>query len=411
MKKKYDVLLLCQFFYPEYISSAMLPYETALAFANDGLKVGVLCGYPKEYTSFSNVNEKENIEGIEIKRLKYIQTGRKNMFGRLINYFSFTFIVLLNLLELRKSKSIIVYSNPPILPLIALIASKIYKIKLLFVSYDQYPEIAIRTNTIKMNSIISRIMRVINHFLYPNLDQVIALSEDMKDFIIANRKIKEDKIVVIPNWANNVSNLDSVKPNDSDLASIFSKHEFFVSYLGNMGIAQDFSTILDTIALFKESNEVGFFFAGHGSKLDELKRFIEVNNYKNVYFKGFLHDNDYYYALARSNVFLVTLNDNLLGLASPSKIYHYMMAGKPIISIMNPASDVAKEICSENFGFNISISDKVDLLNKINLLKDNNKTYRLMCENSKNSFISKYNKEILTNRYLSTLKEVLYNEI
>lgn len=47
---KDDVLMLCQFFYPEHISSATLPFDTACALARAGLKVGALCGYPKEYT-------------------------------------------------------------------------------------------------------------------------------------------------------------------------------------------------------------------------------------------------------------------------------------------------------------------------------------------------------------------------
>ena len=31
MKKKKDILFACQFFYPEYISSAQLPFDTAKA--------------------------------------------------------------------------------------------------------------------------------------------------------------------------------------------------------------------------------------------------------------------------------------------------------------------------------------------------------------------------------------------
>ena len=49
MKKKRDILFLCQFFYPEYISSAQLPYDTVLALRDAGFSVGALCGYPREY--------------------------------------------------------------------------------------------------------------------------------------------------------------------------------------------------------------------------------------------------------------------------------------------------------------------------------------------------------------------------
>lgn len=65
MKK--DILIMCQFFYPSYVSSAMLPYQTALELVSEGFSVDVLTGYPKEYNSKDQVvPKKEKIAGIEI---------------------------------------------------------------------------------------------------------------------------------------------------------------------------------------------------------------------------------------------------------------------------------------------------------------------------------------------------------
>jgi hypothetical protein len=49
--EKKDILFLCQFFYPEYNSSATLPFDTAKYLANNGFTVDALCGYPKEYNA------------------------------------------------------------------------------------------------------------------------------------------------------------------------------------------------------------------------------------------------------------------------------------------------------------------------------------------------------------------------
>ena len=112
MKKKRDILFLCQFFYPEYISSAQLPYDTVLALRDAGFSVGALCGYPREYAEGGKVPMKEDADGIHIHRLKYIQTGRAGFLGRIVNYFSFTFHVLLHLPEIGKYRAVVVYSNP-----------------------------------------------------------------------------------------------------------------------------------------------------------------------------------------------------------------------------------------------------------------------------------------------------------
>ena len=176
MKKTRDILFLCQFFYPEYISSAQLPYDTVRALRKDGFTVDVLCGYPHEYLDGEDIPVKEEIDGVRIHRLKYIQTGRAGFLGRIINYFSFTFMVLLNLLKTAKYRAVVVYSNPPILPWIASWAKILFGCKLMFVSYDLYPEVASVTNTLREGNIICRLMNHINKCVYRRADSVVALS-------------------------------------------------------------------------------------------------------------------------------------------------------------------------------------------------------------------------------------------
>ena len=100
MKKKRDVLFLCQFFYPEYISSALLPFETAVALREDGLSVGALCGYPMEYRTGEQVPLREQVDGVDIRRVRYIQLSRAGFLGRLVNYFSFPGITKIKISEL-----------------------------------------------------------------------------------------------------------------------------------------------------------------------------------------------------------------------------------------------------------------------------------------------------------------------
>ena len=200
MKPKKDILFLCQFFYPEYISSAQLPYDTVLALKEAGFSVDVLCGYPREYSRGGEIPLRETVNGVDIQRLKYIQMDRKGFLGRIVNYFSFTFMVLLNLIKLANYKAVVVYSNPPILPWIASWAKALFGTKLVFVAYDLYPEVATVTNTLREGNLICRLMNHINRCVYRRADHVVALSSEMKDYIAAHRPISADKVTVIPNW-------------------------------------------------------------------------------------------------------------------------------------------------------------------------------------------------------------------
>lgn len=409
MKKKKDILFLCQFFYPEYISSATLPYDTAKALSQEGFSVGVLCGYPKEYNDSKNVLLKENHDGIEIRRLKYLQMKRSNFFGRLINYFSFTASVIIKFFSIRNYKSIIVYSNPPILPMVATLASKVFGTKLIFVSYDIYPEIAIRTNMISESSVISKTMRFINRSLYKNVTKVVALSYDMKKFLISHRsQLNEKQIVVIPNWYEDRPNCDIESSYSNTIfENIKAKEKLVVSYFGNMGTAQDINTLIDAMKIMKNDSDVSFIFAGHGNKLPFLKDVVQKEELKNVFIYDFLRGQDFQDALNISDVFVVSLDSGLTGLAVPSKTYSYMMAGKPIISIMSKYADISQDLIVNEAGYSVEVGDVTSLITAINSIKNNQEKRILMGQNSRNLFKEKYTTEKSTSKYVEMMREVL----
>lgn len=409
MKKKKDILFLCQFFYPEYISSATLPFDTAKALNQAGFSIGVLCGYPKEYNDNTKVLLKENVEGIEIRRLKYLQIKRSHFLGRLINYFSFTASVLTKFGSIKNYQSIIVYSNPPILPMIASIAKKLFGTKIIFVSYDIYPEIAIKTNIISKNSIISKTMDLINHFLFKNVTKVVALSNDMKFFLINHRnKISEKQIAVIPNWYEDriIWNVEK-SYNNSLFRDIKAKERLVISYIGNMGTAQDLNTLIEAMKILRNNTNVIFLFAGHGNKMPFLKEVVQNEKLKNIYIYDFLHGQDFQDALNISDIFVVTLDAGLTGLAVPSKTYSYMMAGKPIISIMSKDSDISMDLTNYEAGYSIEVGDVLSLVSAINSLENDLEKRITMGNNARKLFEDKFTTAKSTSKYVDMMKEVL----
>ncbi len=143
MKKK-KLLVLCQYFYPEYVSSATLPTQLAEDLVSQGLKVDVMCGFPKEYKDDQLVKQSEVYKGIKIQRLKYTQFNNKSKVGRIINFFSLFIAFSFKLPKMMKYNHILVYSNPPILPLLPDFLHRIFKKRYSFVAYDIAPDNAIK---------------------------------------------------------------------------------------------------------------------------------------------------------------------------------------------------------------------------------------------------------------------------
>ncbi|WP_077302653.1 glycosyltransferase family 4 protein [Virgibacillus pantothenticus] len=409
MCKKKDILFLCQYFYPEYISSATLPFDTALRLKEEGYSVDVLCGVPKEYSNQNEVPLKEEYQGIKIQRINYVQLNRKKFLGRIINYFSFTISVLIRFLKLRRYKSIIVYSNPPIIPVIASMANYIFKVKVVYVCYDVYPEIALRTNSISEKSAITKIMKVCNKVIFKNIDVIVALSNEMRDFILNNRNMKQKtQIKVIPNWYK-----DEIKNNSDhgieNKIFNFDKNEkkLVISYFGNLGTAQDIDTIIKAIEYFNSDTTIQFLFAVHGNKVEQLRKFVEDKQIKNVQILSFLHNKDFEDALQISDCFVVSLAEGLTGLAVPSKTYSYMVAGKPIIAIMDKSTDIAKDLIENEAGFAIEVNNSKKLISSIIDLRDNIEKRKIMGNNCRGVFLKKYTTEQCTGQYVTLMQNLL----
>lgn len=402
MKQKKDILFACQFFYPEYISSAQLPFDTAKALTKAGYSVDVLCGYPREYLDGGDIPVKETVEGIHIHRLKYIQLDRSGFLGRIVNYFSFTFMVLLNLPKLRNYRSIVVYSNPPILPWIVSWAKSLFGTKLVFVAYDLYPEVATVTNTLGQGNPICRLMNHINRCICRRADRIVALSSEMKRCILTCREYPEQAIRVIPNWYADQGVITGNRENNP--FQDVTKGRFTVSYFGNMGTMQDMQTILEAVREL-QNEDVFFLFAGHGNKMEALKETVQAEGIENIAIYPFLHGQDFQNALAISDCALVTLVQGATGLCVPSKTYSYMMQGIPLLAVMDEG-DIVCDI-ERGAGRWVRNGEGKRLARHIRDMKADPETVGQMRKVCRGLYETKYTEEICTSQYVSLFRELL----
>ena len=403
--EKKDILFLCQFFYPEYNSSATLPFDTAKYLANNGFTVDALCGYPKEYNASGEVPLKEKVSGVGIERIRYMELDRRKKINRLINYFSFTWAVLRRIYKLKNYKSIIVYSNPPVLPIVPILAKKLFGTKFLFVAYDIYPEVAYASRTLKNGDIIDRVMKVINKSLYKNVSQVIALTDEMKAFLLENRKsLTPDRITTIANWAHEKKQTPDRKAYER---FGYENGQFVVSYLGNMGTCQDMDTLIHAAGLLKDDNRVRFLNVGHGNKKETVQNEILNKGLKNVQQLDFLHGKDFEQAVAISSCCVVSLEKGLKGTCAPSKYYSYLQGGHAVLGVVEKDSYLEKEINEEKIGFAVEVGNQEGLKNAIlNMVENREETIR-MGEKALWLYNNQYDYEIAMKKYKNMFDNIL----
>lgn len=399
MKK--DILFLCQFFYPEHNSSATLPFDTAQYLANHGFSVDALCGYPKEYSDGQAVPLREVKDGVGIQRLRYIQLGRVSTLGRLINYFSFTASVLLRIGELRKYKTVIVYSNPPILPLVPVLANFLFGTKIVFVAYDVYPEIAYASNSLRPGCLIDRAMKWLNHRLYKRVSKVVALTDEMKEFLLEHRpELTGDKVSVIPNWAHEKKAADPTPEFYERFG--YKPGQFIVSYFGNMGTCQEMETLLGAMRQLKDNREIQFLFVGYGNKKPHVEEAAKETGNAKVF--DFLTGEAFEQALAISSCCVVSLEKGLKGMCAPSKYYSYLQAGKPVLAIVEEKSYLAEEVENRGNGCFIPVGKTEQLVELLYRLQSEKKKVKEMAVLSQQLYNKNYVLQVGMKRYTIMLE-------
>lgn len=401
---KRDILFLCQFFYPESNSSATLPFDTARALAAEGYSVSALCGYPKEYNFSGAASGREEKDGVSIRRLRYIQTGRKGKLGRLVNYFSFTLSVLLHLHILRKFRLILVYSNPPILPMIAVLANKLFGTKLVFVCYDAYPEVAYASGHLRAGSAVSRFMDRVNRGVFRRAAAVVALTEEMRDFLLDHRPgLSPERAAVISNWAHE-DHHENDRLNARSRLGI-PQESFVVAYFGNIGVCQNVETILEAMELLKDEKDVVFLFAGHGNKMDQV-RAAAVSN-PGIIVKGFLTGDSFGDVLSASDCGIVSLEKGLGGMVAPSKYYSYLQSGLPVLAVTERSCYIARELQEAEHGIWVNVGEGRGLANAVLELKGDPAWLQAMSEHARRLYQTSYAKQIGLAKYADLIKRCI----
>lgn len=345
---------------------------------------------------------REAKDGVSIRRLRYMQLSRRSRLGRLINYFSFTLSVLLHLFEIRNYRAVIVYSNPPVLPIAAILANKLFKTKIIFVSYDVYPEVAYASGSLTAGGAIARLMRSINRSLFRRVCAVVALTDEMREFLLRNRpELSADRTVTIPNWAHEAPVEGAA---DARRKLGYAEDDFVVSYFGNLGVCQDETALIQAMELLKDQPHIKFMVAGHGSKLPDVRQAAE--HLPNVKLCGFLTGEDFDRAVAASSCGIVSLERGLMGMCAPSKYYSYLQARLPVLAVVVKDSYIAAELREKRAGLSSDVGDGRQLAQNILTLYQSPEMCGKMSENALMLYTGRYAKSIGLARYAALFEDI-----
>ncbi len=391
------ILIVSHYFWPETFRIN----DIAKRLSDLGHYIDVLTGVPtypkrsffKEYGYGKPFTEK--YYNITIKRMPVFTRGEGQRWRLALNYLTFVLYgCTLGLWRCWQSYDVIFIFEPsPItVALPALLLRAFKKIPTVLWVQDLWPETLSAMGVVKHPWLLTLIDKLAC-FIYQRCDVILAQSQGFKTLL---EKKGFKPVIYFPNPAESLYQPMTLSIKAPERALI--PKGFIVMFAGNVGMAQDFPTILAAAKKLSAWPSIQFVIIGDGSRWQWLQKEVDSKKLTNVHLLGRypLESMPRFFALA--DLLLVTLQARpVFKLTTPSKVQSYLACGKPIVAALD--GDGAKVIEDAKAGVVVPPENSTALAEAISYLMGlDEKNRQAMGDSGKKYFDAHFHSDTLVSQ-------------
>lgn len=360
------VLMLTDRFPPEVRASAHLFHELAVGLVDRGHEVGVVTRMPGDYVpsdrgALLTVKARERIDGVEVIRVRGLTALRRAPVMRALDQLGVGVAFGLAARAWPGADVVLIYSPPLPLAIAGLLYRRFAGSPYVLNLHDLYPQTAIDLGLLR-NRVLIGMARRLERVAYRNAARIVVPAPRSRDILITVKGLHEDKVCVVPNWADLDQVLPGPKENEVRKAHGLSGL-FVVSYAGVMGFAQDLAPVVEAARRLQDRPDILFLLVGEGIYLSKWKGIADGMG--NVRFLPMQPKREYFQLLRASDVCLVPLARALDSPAIPGKIQSIMAVARPVLAIVNPFGEVADLIAKSKCGVSVPPERPDEVVQKI----------------------------------------------
>ncbi|MCX8058992.1 MAG: glycosyltransferase family 4 protein [Spirochaetes bacterium] len=386
MEKIKNILIITERYFPEPFSINDLSYELK----DRGFTVTVLTQIPsypgdKLYQGYINKFVIENINGINIIRLKTILGYSKSVFIKILSYINFMIKASFYVFKIaNKIDLVFVYHTGPLTQAFPVFfIKKIFKKKSIIWSLDIWPD-AVYSYGFKKKFTFSFLLDNFVKFIYKYFDYILVSSPG---FIDRLKLYTKKEIIYIPQWFNS-----NIKIENHKISLDKSKIKFV--YTGNIGKMQGLENVIKAFSSFKEENII-FYIVGDGNEKENLIKLKNKLNAFNIIFIEKIDEKEVISLIKDCDYSVLPLiEDDYIKLTIPAKFFTYLYAQKPIFVITDGA--VGKIVDEYKIGY-FCKNDENEIRKKIEFIL-NSKNNNINIENSLKLIENMFNREHIINK-------------
>ncbi len=402
-----NILIVSQYFWPENFRIN----DLALGLKKRGHRVTVLTGVPnypegRFFDGYGIFNRRvEEYKGVKVLRTPLISRGNSKGIRLALNYLSFAFFACIEAPFRCRGKFdlIFVYQTSPVtIGLPALLLKKMRSVPIFFWVQDLWPESLSATGAVQSKKILKMVDKLVR-FIYSGCDRILIQSSAFSPSI-ESLGVESDRILYFPNSAEEFYKPVEVEHNASERAVL--PDGFRILFAGNIGVAQDFATILKAAEKLKDFPDIHWIVLGDG----RMRPWVEVqlkerSLTKTVHLLGRYPVEAMPRFFSLADALLVTLKkEPIFALTIPSKVQSYLACAKPIIAALD--GEGARVIEEAGAGLTCPAEDSDSLAKAVlSLYGKSLDERRLIGEMGRRYFEKNFEREILLNQLENLMKE------
>jgi putative colanic acid biosynthesis glycosyltransferase WcaI len=336
------LLILNQYYWPGVEATANLLTQLAEDLAGE-FEVTVVTG---ELHGHPDLPRREVRNGVTIVRVASFAYDRTKLGRRALNYASFLGKALARGLADRRPDLVVCMTDPPIVGDIALLVARRFRVPLLVISEDVFPEIAVELKRLENRFLVGTLRRLVRIYL-ERTDRIVAIGDTMRDRLVEKGAAPE-RIDVIPNWVDTTA----LTPQPRDNAWAREQGltgKFVVMHSGNVGHAQSLETLVLAATFLRDLDDLEVVIAGFGARHAAMMGLAERVQ-ADIRFLSYQPRDVLSQSLSSADVHFVGLAPGLSGYVVPSRLYGIMAVGRPVIAAADATSEISKVVADVGCG-------------------------------------------------------------
>lgn len=300
----------------------------------------------------------DNIRGVRVNRCWHFVPARVNAWKRILH--EGTFILTSTVFALRRPRAdVYVVPSPPLaLGVAAWLVSRIKRAPFIFHVQDLQPDAAVGLGMIKAGW-FTRLLYALESFAYDKAKKVSGISHEILD-AFRRKGVPESKLIYFPNTVVIPKTVDLPNPGLFRAKYNIAPDDFLAVYAGNLGMKQGLGILIDAAKLVKNPR-VRIVICGDGAARESLELRVREERLPNVSLLPLQDSSEYPALLIDADVNLITQLPGSGNAFFPSKLLHMLSYARPVVTVADEGSALAKAVQDGAFGMNVPPGASADL--------------------------------------------------